>query len=191
MGQIDDESILSETTSGNRHSVTTPELSETAAEQSGGEGLKLVPVGESIRYRKRAQSAEKKAEALVEQLSQAESRVCEMAEQLQSLQIEQKLMRKLAAVGAVDLETAMLIAKARVEGKENVDMDGVVEQLRKEKQYLFAGQMGVGMTAKRTAGAKDRMQNSPTVLEKVAKEAAATGSRTDLQRYLKLRRSFV
>ncbi len=191
MGQIDDESILSETTSGNRHSVTTPELSETAAEQSGGDGLKLVPVGESIRYRKRAQGAEKKIEALVEQLAQAESRVCEMAEHLQSLQIEQKLMRKLAAVGAVDLETAILIAKARVEGKENVDMDGVVEQLRKEKQYLFAGQTGVGMTAKRTAGAKDRMQNSPTVLEKVAKEAAATGSRTDLQRYLKLRRSFV
>jgi hypothetical protein len=47
------------------------------------------------------------------------------------------------------------------------------------------------MTVKRTAGAKDRVQNSQTVLEKAAKEAAVTGNRTDLQKYLKLRRSFV
>jgi hypothetical protein len=191
MSQIDDESVLSEMTSGNRHPITTPELSETTAEQAGGEGLKLVPVGESIRYRKRAQSAEKKVEALAEQLAQAQSRVCEMDEQLQGLQIEQKLIRKLAAAGAVDLETAVLIAKTRVEGKEKADLDGIIEQLRKEKQYLFAGQTGVGVTARKTAGAKDQMQNSQTVLERSAKEAAMTGSRTDLQKYLKLRRNFV
>ena len=191
MSQIDDEDVLSKMTSGNRHPITTPELSETTAEQAGGEGLKLVPVGESIRYRKRAQSAEKKVEALAEQLAQAQSRVCEMDEQLQSLQIEQKLIRKLAAAGAVDLETAVLIAKTRVEGKEKADLDGIIEQLRKEKQYLFAGQAGVGVTARKTAGAKDQMQNSQTVLEKSAKEAAMTGSRTDLQKYLKLRRNFV
>jgi len=190
MSQIDDEDVLSETTSGNRHPETA-ELSETAAEQGGGGGLKLVPVGESIRYRKRAQSAEKKVESLAEQLAQAQSRVCELDEQLKGLQTEQKLMRKLAAAGAVDLETAVLIAKAKMEGKEKADLDGVIEQLRKEKQYLFAGQTGVGVTAKRTAGAKDRMQNSQTVLEKAAKEAATTGNRTDLQKYLKLRRSFV
>jgi hypothetical protein len=175
MSQVDDESILSEAT----------------AEQAGGEGLKLVPVGESIRYRKRAQSAEKKVESLAEQLSQAESQACEMAEQLQGLQIEHKLMRKLAAVGVVDLETAILIAKARVEGGEKTDLDGVIEQLRKEKQYLFTDRTGAGSAAKRTAGAKDRMQNNRTVLEKAAKEAAVTGNRTDLQKYLKLRRNFV
>jgi len=207
MGQVDDDSILSETTSGPRRAVTTPqvsetssgtrrpatspEVSETPAEQAGSESLKLVPVGESIRYRKRAQSAEKKVEALAEQLAQVESQACEMAERLQSLQVEQKLMRKLAAAGAVDLETAALIAKARVEGEGKADLDGVIEQLRKEKQYLFAEQASGGMRAKRTAGAKDRVQSSQMVLEKAAKEAAVTGSRTDLQKYLKLRRNFV
>jgi hypothetical protein len=100
-------------------------------------------------------------------------------------------MRKLAAAGAVDLETAALIAKARVEGEGKADLDGVIEQLRKEKQYLFAEQASGGMRAKRTAGAKDRVQSSQMVLEKAAKEAAVTGSRTDLQKYLKLRRNFV
>ena len=191
MSQVDDENILSEATSGTRRPATSPEVSETTAEQAGGESLKLVPVGESIRYRKRAQSAEKKIEALAEQLAQAESQASEMAEHLQTLQIEQELIRKLAAAGAVDLETAVLIAKARVGGEEKADLDGVIEQLRKEKQYLFSGQTGGGMTAKKTAGAKDRMQNSQAVLEKAAKEAAVTGSRADLQKYLKLRRNFV
>jgi len=165
-------------------------LSETEAGHSDGESLKLVPVVESIRYRKRAQSAEKKVEALAEQLAQAKVRACEMAKQLNGIQVEQRLTRKLAAAGAIDLETAVLIAKARVEDETEADLDGVVEQLKKEKQYLFAN-TGVATTAGKTAGARDRMQNSQTILERAAKKAATTGNRTDLQEYLKLRRNFI
>lgn len=164
-------------------------LSEDAAEQ--GESLKLVPVAESIRYRKRAQSAEKKNEVLAEELARAQRQVEQMAEQLSGVQVKQKLTRKLAAAGAVDLEAAVLIAGPRVEGDSDADVDGVVEQLKKEKQYLFASNNGGAVTAQRTAGVKDRMQNSQTILERAAKKAAETGSRTDLQEYLKLRRNFV
>jgi len=165
-------------------------LSEETTGASDSDNARLVPVAESIRYRKRAQSAEKKVEALAEQLAQAESQACEMAERLQSLQIEQKLMRKLATAGAVDLEAAVLIAKAKTEGDTEADLDGVIEQLKKEKQYLFATTSGA-VTAKKTASAKDRIQNSQTILERAAKRATATGNRTDLQEYLKLRRNFV
>ena len=154
------------------------------------ESLKLVPVAESIRYRKRAQSAEKEVEILAEQLADAKSRAAKMAEQLSNIQVEQKLMRKLTTAGAVDLETVLLIAKARIEGETQADLDSVIEQLKKEKQYLFAGGSEV-VTAKKTAGAKDRMQNSQTILEGAAKKAATTGNRTDLQEYLKLRRNFI
>jgi hypothetical protein len=109
---------------------------------------------------------------------------------LNSIGLEQKLTHKLAAAGAVDLEATLLIAKARIEGRDEADLDGVIEQLKKEKQYLFGG-TGAAATAKKTAGAKDRMQNSQTILERAAKKAATTGSRTDLQEYLKLRRSFI
>ena len=176
MSQIDaDENILSETEAG--HSDIN-------------NSLKLVPVAESIRYRKRAQSAEKQVETLVEQLAQAKSEASKMAEQLSSIRVEQELTRKLAAAGAVDLEAAVLVAKAKIEGKAQADLNGVIEQLKKEKQYLFTGSGGV-VTAKKTAGAKDRMQNSQTILERAAKKAATTGNRTDLQEYLKLRRNFV
>jgi len=165
-------------------------LSETEAGQGDGDNLKLVPVAESIRYRKRAQSAEKKVEALAEQLAQAKARACEMDEQLNDIQVEQRLTRKLAAVGAVDLETAILIAKARIKEETEADLDVVIEQLRREKQYLFA-EAGAPAVTKKTAGAKDRIQNGQTILERAAKKASMTGSRTDLQEYLKLRRNFI
>jgi len=165
-------------------------LSEDITGASDNDNMKLVPVAESIRYRKRAQSAEKKVEALTEQLAEAKSQAAKMSEQLSNIQTEQKLTCKLAAARAIDLETAVLIAKAGIEGQTEADLDACVEQLKKEKQYLFGGTSGV-VTTKKTAGAKERMQNNQTVLERAAKKAATTGNRTDLQEYLKLRRNFL
>ena len=173
MSQIDEE-ILSETTSG----------------LSNNDNLKLVPVAESIRYRKRAQSAEKEVEILAEQLAQAKSKAEDMAEQLNGIKVEQSLTRKLAAAGTVDMETTVLIAKARLEGKDESDLDSVVEQLRKEKHYLF-GDSSNAVATKRTSGAKNRVTHNETVLTRAAKRASTTGNRADLQEYLKLRRNFV
>jgi hypothetical protein len=168
-------------------------LSETTAGQvdSDSENLRLVPVAESIRYRKRAQSAEKKIEDLTEQLAQARSESARIAEQMSDMRVEQQLTRKLVAAGAVDLEAAVLIAKTRMEHEAKADLDGVIEQLRNEKQYLFDNNNAEAVALQRTAGVKDRVQNNQTMLERAAKRAATTGRRTDLQEYLKLRRNFL
>jgi len=168
-------------------------LSEDITDTGETDNMKLVPVAESIRYRKRAQSAEKKVEDLMEQLSEAKSQATKISERLSDIEIEQKLTSKLAAAGSVDLETAVLLAKARREGQKDADLDGVIEQLKKEKQYLFGG-VGGTVTAKKTAGAKESTYggtNNQTALERAAKKAATTGNRTDLQEYLKLRRNFL
>ncbi len=168
-------------------------LSEDITGASDNDNMKLVPVAESIRYRKRAQSAEKKVEALIEQLAEAKSQVTTMSEQLSNIQAEQKLTRKLVAAGTVDLETAVLLAKVRMQDQTEADLDGVIEQLKKEKQYLFGGVSGA-VTVKKTAGAKESTYggtNNQTTLERAAKKAATTGNRTDLQEYLKLRRNFL
>jgi len=176
MSQIDtDKDVLSEDTDGD----------------SDVENLKLVPVAESIRYRKRAQSAEKRNEILAEQLNQAESKAKKMSERLSELQFEQSLTHKLAAAGVVDLETAVLIAKTRMEDSNEAGLDGVIEQLKKEKQYLFRNNNNEVTAAQRTSGAKDRETGNQAVLERAAKTAATTGNRTDLQEYLKLRRNFL
>jgi hypothetical protein len=165
-------------------------LSETEVGAGDSDNLKLVPVAESIRYRKRAQSAEKKVESLAEELAEAKTQAAKMSEQLKGVQTEQRLMRKLAAAGTLDLEAAVLIARARIEDAPEADLDGVIEQLRKEKQYLFTNTPGT-ITAKRTAGAKERVANGQTVLDAAAKKAATTGNRADLQKYLRLRRNFL
>lgn len=166
-------------------------LSETEAEyEDSDNNLKLVPVAESIRYRKRAQSAEKKSEALAEQLAEVKSQASEMAKELNNVKVEQKLIHKLAAAGAIDIEAAVLIAKAKMGAETETDLDSTIQQLKKEKQYLFSGS-GAAMTVQKTAGAKDRTQTSQTILERAAKKASITGNRTDLHEYLKLRRNFV
>jgi hypothetical protein len=165
-------------------------LSEDTTPASDNDSTKLVPVAESIRYRKRAQSAEKKIEELTEQLAQAKAQTAEISEQLSDIQTEQKLMRQLAAAGAVDLETAVLIARARLQDKDDADVNGVIEQLKKEKQFLFTASSS-GPKPTKTAGAKDRVTNNQTLLERAAKKAATTGSRTDLHEYLKLRRNYL
>jgi uncharacterized protein YhaN len=198
MSAIETQDVLSEDTEG----VGEGESLKWAKPSLGG----LVPVAESIRYRKRAQSAEKKIEALAEQLAEAKSQAAKMAEELNGIRSEQELTRILASSGVVDLEAAVLIAKAKMEGQSETDLDGVIEQLKSEKQYLWAtpspardGQThfagfadgGRAAGAKKTSGARERVQDSRTILERAAKKAATTGNRADLQEYLKLRRSLL
>jgi predicted nucleic acid-binding Zn-ribbon protein len=172
------------------NAIESQEFVSDNTEQST-DNTKLVPVTESIRYRKRAQSAEKQVEDLSEQLSQAKSEAARISEQLNEIQLEQNLIRKLTAAGTVDLETAVLTVKARIESDNGADIDDVIEQLKKEKQYLFHQKDTYAPAIKKTAGVKERVQNSHTVLERAAKKAATTGSRTDLQEYLKLRRNYL
>jgi hypothetical protein len=47
------------------------------------------------------------------------------------------------------------------------------------------------MPTSKTAPARQRMQNTQAILERAAKKAATTGTRKDLQEYLKLRRNFL
>ncbi len=165
------------------------ELSETAEEQDCADNARLVPVAESIRYRRRAQSAERKAEQLGEQLAEAKSEAERVGEQLRQVQREQELTRKLASEQTSDMETALLVVRARLQGEKQADLQGVIEQLKKDKPYLFGGGGEAAVVAK-TSGVKERVGASRTVLASAAKKAAVTGSRADVQEYLRKRRNF-
>ncbi|MGD0551257.1 MAG: hypothetical protein ABSB25_01260 [Sedimentisphaerales bacterium] len=163
------------------------------AEEGQGEvdDVKLVPVGESIRYRRRAQGAEKRVEELAGELAEARAEATRLADELKATHREQELMGRLASEGTRDLEAAMLIAKARLAGTDKADLNGVVEQLKKEKQYLFSETSISGVNpALRTSSAKEQ-RSGAGALERSAKRAVGTGSRSDLQEYMRKRRSIV
>ena len=54
-------------------------------------------------------------------LAEANDKIARMSRELDDLQIEQKLAHQLAAAGAIDLETAVLVAKARAHAQFVVD----------------------------------------------------------------------
>ena len=168
------------------------EANVRSEDPDGIDNDKMVPVSESVRYRKRAQKAEQKVKDLSEQLDESRSQAKTLSERMSRLETEQTLTRKLVAAGAGDIETALLVAKERLAQSEDHDADTVVEQLRTEKAHLFdsgkASDKAAGAT--RTTPAKDRLSSAQSTLDKAAKRAAASGSRTDLQQYLRLRRNF-
>ena len=163
-----------------------------SSEEQADQDKKLVPVVESIRYRKRAQSAEQKATQLEEELAQSRTTISQLNEQLQQIQTEQQLTAELAGAGAADIETAALLVKARLKKEPQADAATVISQLRKEKAYLFTeNSTGTAAAVPKTAGAKEKMPSVSGTLQRAAKKASDTGSRADLQEYLKLRRNFV
>jgi hypothetical protein len=156
-------------------------------EVAGGD--KLVPVGEAIRYRKRAQSAEQEAAELRQQLKTSRAENESLAGRVDEIKTEQELVSLLTAAGAGDLEAAMLMAKARMAGSDG-DVKSVVEKLRQEKDYLFSQQEEV-VSASMTSGVRGRGGSGSKVLQRAAQRAAGSGSRVAVQEYMKLRRKFV
>ncbi len=136
------------------------------------------------------QNEENHPEREMDPLAEANTKIAQMSRDLDQLQLEQKLTHKLAAAGAVDLETAVLVAKARMGGKTPADIDSCIAQLRKEKAYLFGGPTET-TAPRRTAPVKDRVATNRATLEQAAQKAAQTGSRADLHHYLRLRKNLL
>lgn len=159
-------------------------------ESSEEPSQKLVDVSEAIRYRKRAQAAEHRKTVLEQELVEKQAEVERLNQNLSQMTIERQLIDNLVSAGVRDLEAAVIIGRTKLaDGKETTAAD-VVEQLRKEKSYLFNEAQAVAVSTK-TSGVKDRLSQTTGALERAAKKAADTGSRADLQEYLRVRRNFV
>ncbi|NLH16360.1 MAG: hypothetical protein GX455_07265 [Phycisphaerae bacterium] len=150
---------------------------------------KVVPVSEAIRYRKRAQAAEQQAEELSQTVEQLRREHRQLAEQLQATRNEEELSKRLTAAGVTDIEVGVLLARKRME--EDGDLDDAIERLRKDKPYLFAtGLRQTSAAPKKTAGARERTGTSPTIAQ-AAQQAAASGRRSDVHEYMRVRRTKV
>ena len=178
-------------------------MSQIDAEVNGSEeqeqrGEKLVDVSEAIRYRKRAQAAEQKKTILEQELTEKQAEVERLNQNLSQMTIERQLIDKLVSAGVRDLEAAVIIGRTKLQDDKETTAADVVEQLRKEKSYLFSDTQAAAVSpfdklraSTKTSGVKDRLSGATGTLERAAKKAATTGSRTDLQEYLRARRNFV
>lgn len=183
------------------------EHSNQASSQIGA--AKLVPVGESIKYRRRAQQAESQLQEFEQQLkefqSQLELRNEELAAaeaqrdeanfQLTAAESRMAAERMLNEAGVVDIETASLLLSKRVDMSKELDHESLahnVEQLLLDKPFLrgvpnAAKRFGMSLPTK-TASAKLPRTGPAAQLAQAAEQAAQTGNRRDVAHYLRLRR---
>lgn len=149
---------------------------------------RLVPVSEAKRYRKRAQQAEQRVGELEAELTRSRETVAAHEQQLSDLQRRQQIDAALTEHHVIDLDAARLLAEQALADADEPDVTSVVAHLRRRKPYLFASASRAGASA---SGPRpvNSMGAPAGTLEHVAAEAVASGRRTDVLRYLRLRRN--
>jgi hypothetical protein len=170
---------------------------------------KLVPVGESIKYRRRAQQAEARLteldrtvkdlqsqlEGRGEELAAAEAQRDEARSGLVEAQNRSSAERMLMQSGVVDLETATMLLSKRVDLASDIEPQALtarIEQLLLDKPFLLGVGVGEGGGQRslppKTASGRQGRQGIPARLAQAAQQAVATGNRRDIAQYLRLRR---
>ena len=170
---------------------TGTEAGRGDADASGvGEEGRRVPVGEAIRYRKRAQEAEGRAGALEARLRELESTLEGARETMDALERRHEIDLALVRADAVDMETSRLLTELAVSEMDEPDVGAVVEELRRRKPFLFrsnAGDRG-GSVSAAMSGRPRRAGPEAGGLEEAADAASRSGDRGALLRYLRARR---
>ncbi len=175
---------------------------QTESTEASDSGAKLVPVAESIKYRRRAQQAEATLEVLQQQLTDVKQQVTDQQNQLGSAEAQRDeaalqlivtenhrtAERVLAQAGTVDIETAAMLLARKIDLAESLDPHEIqtsVEELLLDKPYL---RRPTAALPPKTASAKPTQTGSIAQMTQAADRAISTGDRRDVAEYLRLRR---
>ncbi len=164
------------------------EASSDAGEAAQEPAARLVSVSEAIRYRKRAQAAERELAQTKTRLDDA-TRQAEAAQQrLAQAERRAAIDRGLTESGAADLEAARLLVEAALNEGE-ADIAPAIERVRRQRPQMFrtnhaaprhTAAMGPAVRAA-AAGGRD--------IELAARAARRSGHNADVMHYMNLRRS--
>ncbi len=175
-------------------------------------------IQESIKYRRRAQDAERRLEAveaeladlrrsrdqhaaaLQAQLDQTQAEAEALRRRLADLERDRLLERELLRAGAADAETALALARERLaQGEPPEDLAAFAKALLDEKPHLRAGpNPATGPVPGRatpppvlppaTAGAKPPAEGPQRTVRRLADQARQSGRPADLLAYMRARR---
>jgi hypothetical protein len=161
-------------------------VNEVEQDQSRARSNSAAAIEEARKYRKRAQAAEKSLEELKAQLAERDNLIAEHQQTIASLERRQAIDEQLRLADVIDFESARLLTELAVNAMNDADVSAAVEDLRRTNPALFR-------TRQRRASVsapKNGHEGSARIdaLEHAALEASTTGKRSDLLRYLRLRR---
>ena len=161
------------------------EASELEVNDGGDGNERLVPVAEAIRYRKRAQAAETQLTDTKGHLQDLKAELEQAKRAIDQLDRRQQIDVMLADADAVDMEVARLLTEAAVEMMEDADIELAVNDLRRQKPYLFRRNQGSGGAGSMSAHVRTGVVSG---VDQVKQQAKSSGDRRDLLRYLRMKR---
>jgi hypothetical protein len=148
-------------------------------------------LAEAKRYRKRAQAAEKTLEDRKHDLAERQKKIAEHEQTIARLQRKTALDHALIEAQAIDMDAARTLADSALAQMTEPDVAKAVHDLRQRRPYLFGslmrrGKAGAGAMSPRGGLSSDSPHAA--AVDRAASEAVSTGRRSDLLRYLRLRR---
>ncbi len=169
-----------------------------STESQSTESVQMVPVSEAIKYRKRAQAAEQQIESLSEQVEEHQQAHKSAQTRLAQSELENELTRQLVDAGVVDTEVALLLLHEQLHrGEDDPNINKIIQTMQQQRPYLFnrlangsAGEMSY-VPPGPTAGLPAPANGAAASLAKTAQLAQRSGSRKDMQEYLRMRRSIL
>jgi predicted RNase H-like nuclease (RuvC/YqgF family) len=142
------------------------------------------PHHEARKYRKRAQAAESALGELQRELEEKATRLDELEQTVAHLERRASVDALLLEAEAIDIESARLLTEMAVAHMDEPDVETAVTELKRRKPFLFKAASAASTLAAKVDGAARVLDAAANA----AVEAQLTGSRTDLLRYLRLRR---
>jgi len=145
-----------------------------------------VPISEEVIWKAKAQEAEEKVAQLEARVGELEGELVSANESVKAVERRGEIDRELTAAKTIDLETARLLTEATIGEMDSPDIAIAVRELCDRKPFLFAGRtsrmyQGVSM-------GPAAVRNSDDELESMASNARSSGDRSELLRYLRVRR---
>lgn len=128
-----------------------------------------------------------RAEALVRELAQTENALSEAREALDQAERRHQIDLLLIESEAIDMESARLLTELYANQSEGSDIASAIEKLKQSKPFLFRPSLSPRGVPGPAMSAASAASGGP--LADAAEEAARTGDRSALLRYLRARRT--
>jgi len=150
-------------------------------------------LADAKRYRKRAQAAEQALETFKIDLAARETKLQEQEQtiaELQTAATRHAIDAALREAQAIDAEAARVLAESALAEMPQPDVAQAVDELRRRRPYLFARSEPRAQAASgaMSAASADGRSAHSAQLTDAAADAITTGKRSDLLRYLRLKR---
>ncbi|MDF1808918.1 MAG: hypothetical protein P1U42_04405 [Phycisphaerales bacterium] len=145
-----------------------------------------VPISEEVIWKSKAEEAEDRVAELEARIVDLERELSSAHESCRSVERRSEIDMELTAARAIDLETARLLTEATIAEMDAPDVSIAVRELCDRKPFLFAGKRqvareGVSMGPVVSSSGDDELMS-------MAQRAKSSGDRSELLRYLRVRR---